>query len=156
MGIPATAADQPGLLATPEAVLLLACLRRLHDANDTLATAEIISLADCAKPETWVSDRLSYLQSGLKGANWLEVSEAMGPAHPILKRLAQIRMEVGNLAPAEILQRIVSQCDLTERVLRWQTDIDLARLRLANLEALIACAEEYEQACLSISSPTSL
>ena len=39
-GIP-TATSQPGLLATPEAVLALACLRRLNDPSDTIASAEI-------------------------------------------------------------------------------------------------------------------
>src|SRR3546814_14195800 len=36
-----------GLLGRPECVLALACLRRLHDPGDTIATAEILSLADC-------------------------------------------------------------------------------------------------------------
>jgi ATP-dependent helicase/nuclease subunit A len=56
-GIP-TATAQPGLLATPEATLAMACLRRLNDASDTIASAEIIALADGAEPEAWLLDRL--------------------------------------------------------------------------------------------------
>jgi ATP-dependent helicase/nuclease subunit A len=42
-GIPATA-ERPGLLSTPEALLVLACLRRLHDRADTVASAMIVGL----------------------------------------------------------------------------------------------------------------
>ena len=41
LGIPVATA-QPGLLATPEATLALACLRRLNVPGDTVATAEIV------------------------------------------------------------------------------------------------------------------
>lgn len=52
-----------GLLATAEVSLARACLRRLNDVTDTLATAEIISLADAAEPEAWLADRLRFLSS---------------------------------------------------------------------------------------------
>ena len=44
-GIP-TSSGRSGLLSTPEALLVLACLRRMHDASDTAATALILALAD--------------------------------------------------------------------------------------------------------------
>ena len=58
------ATEQPGLLATPEAVLALACLRRLNDPRDTVASAEILSLADCEDPESWLADRPLRLPQG--------------------------------------------------------------------------------------------
>lgn len=70
-GIPCATA-QAGLLSTPDAVLAMARLRRLNDPNDTLASAEIISLADSVDPEVWVADRLRYLAAGGDPANWRE------------------------------------------------------------------------------------
>src|SRR5690606_34118614 len=66
----AAATAQPGLLATPEATLALACLRRLNDPADTVATAEILSLADGLAPEDWLADRLAYLQQGGQRSAW--------------------------------------------------------------------------------------
>ena len=42
-GLPVTLGTS-GLLSTPEARLTMACLRRMADPDDTLATAEIIAL----------------------------------------------------------------------------------------------------------------
>ena len=41
---------RPGLLATPEGCLAMACLRRLIDPQDTLASAEILTLTQLRKP----------------------------------------------------------------------------------------------------------
>ena len=68
------ATEQPGLLATPEAVLALACLRRLNDPRDTVASAEILTLADCEDPESWLADRLRYLGAGGDSARWREAA----------------------------------------------------------------------------------
>jgi len=146
LGLPVATA-RPGLLATPEAVLTLACLRRLNDAEDTLATAEILSLADSLEPEVWVSERLRYLEAGGAPGLWRERDTDAAPAHPLLARLAGLRGQTGLLAPAEALRLVVSACDLPGIVLRWQQDPDRARTRLANLEALLALAERYEDDC---------
>jgi ATP-dependent exoDNAse (exonuclease V) beta subunit len=140
------ATAQAGLLSTPEAVLALACLRRLNDSGDTIATAEIISLADCATPETWVADRLQYLNAKGDKTRWREVGDT---AHPILKSIADLRTALPLLAPREALQTVVIRCDLSRLVLQWQTDANVARQRLANLEALLTMAESYEDSCRS-------
>lgn len=50
-------------------MLALACLRRLNDPGDTIASAEIISLGDCSEPEDWVIDRLAWLDpAGIRRA----------------------------------------------------------------------------------------
>lgn len=85
-GIPVATA-QPGLLATPEATLALACLRRFNDVGDTLASAEIVSLTDGADPEQWVADRLRYLATGAAQERWREVAIDGHPAHPVLEAL---------------------------------------------------------------------
>ncbi|MGQ5490716.1 UvrD-helicase domain-containing protein [Thauera sp. ZXT1-4] len=147
-GIP-TATSQPGLLATPEATLALACLRRMNDPGDTVATAEIVSLADCLEPEVWVADRLRYLAKEGDTDRWLEQAIEGHPAHPVLATIAVLRASLPVLAPREALATVVAACSLPDRVIRWTTDPDLVRTRLANLEALIQLAEQYEGLCRS-------
>jgi ATP-dependent exoDNAse (exonuclease V) beta subunit len=145
-GVP-SATSKAGLLATPEATLALACLRRLNDTGDTLATAEIVSLADGAEPESWVADRLCHLAAEDKKSEWLEVDTERGPAHPLLARLAAMRPRLALLSPAEALQAVMTECDLPAVVLRWKPDAEVARQRLANLEQLAGLATQYEDAC---------
>ena len=143
--IPAATA-QAGLLATPEAIFALACLRRLNDSSDTIATAEIISLADCAAPETWVADRLHYLNNGGDKTLWRETGD---DAHPLLSTIASLRSALPLLPPREALQTVIIRCDLPRLVLQWHPSSSLARQRLANLEALLEMADHYEDTCRS-------
>lgn len=142
-GIPSATA-QPGLLATPEAVLATACLRRLNDPSDTVASAEIIALGDGVEPEAWLLDRLQHLQAGGDRDAWREVGD---DAHPMLATLASMRTELPLLAPQEAMQHVITRCDLPGRVLRWKQDAAVARTRLANLEALLELAAQYEDIC---------
>ncbi|MBK8324746.1 MAG: UvrD-helicase domain-containing protein [Betaproteobacteria bacterium] len=73
-GVPCST-SQPGLCGKAEVVLALACLRRLVDEYDTLATAEIVSLADCAEPEAWITERLAWLEKGLPPHEWKVVAQ---------------------------------------------------------------------------------
>jgi ATP-dependent exoDNAse (exonuclease V) beta subunit len=142
-GVPAMTA-QPGLLATPEAVLALACLRRLNDPGDTVASAELISLADCSEPEVWVADRLAYLESGGDPSRWRETGDT---SHPVLSRLARLRIDMPVMAPAETLEAAITECHLAGIVLRWNGLADIGRVRIANLDALITMARQYETIC---------
>jgi ATP-dependent exoDNAse (exonuclease V) beta subunit len=139
---------QAGLLKTPEAVLALACLRRLNDPSDTIASAEIISLAGCEEPESWVTDRLHLMAkvpspevSGY-GNDWREVGES---AFPLLAALAKLRAEMPVLSPLEAMQTVVAHGQLSSIVLRWSINEADARTRLANLEALLSMARQYEE-----------
>jgi len=139
-GIPVATAE-PGLLETPEAVLALACLRRLHDPADTLATAEILALADAEPPEQWIDERLAYLQDGGDSVGWRE----SGPRrHPILERLRDLRPRLPLIAPHEALELVITHAELAGRVVRWQPDAQRMRRRLANLDALVELARQYE------------
>lgn len=144
-GVP-VATSQPGLLATPEVTLTLACLRRLNDASDTVATAEIVAMVDSAEPEVWLADRLRYLEAGGKRNSWKEEG---ANAHPAVARIAQLRSELPLLAPLEALRRIMTACQLPQIVIGWRQDASVAQTRLANLEALIALAAQYEDTCHS-------
>jgi len=146
-GIPA-AIEQPGLLKTPEAVLAIACLRRLNDPSDTIASAEILSLAGCEEPESWVADRLHLMAAAPEkkprgyGDDWREQGD---DAYPLLAELASLRADMPILSPMEALQTVVAHGQLTAIVLRWCLDANEARTRIANLEALLELARTYEK-----------
>lgn len=145
-GIPVATASA-GLLKTPETALALACLRRVNDKSDSLATAEIISLAECAEPEECLTNRLQYLQQDQESKAWLET----GPkAHHLLVRIAALRDRLEVLTPHEMLRLLVTECDLPALVMQWCGNAEMARLRLANLEALINLAEQYQLTCRSL------
>ncbi len=145
-GIPVATASA-GLLKTPEAALALACLRRISDRSDTLATAEILSLANCMEPEAWLTDRLQYLEHDQEPKSWLE----SGPgAHSLLSRIAELRSRLEVLTPHETLRLLVAECDLPALVMQWCGSAEMARLRLANLEALVSFAEQYQLVCHSL------
>ena len=145
----AAATSQPGLLQTPEATLALACLRRLNDPGDTIATAEVLSLADSLDPQVWVADRLRYLAEKGKPDEWMEVDMAEHKAHPLVAKLADLRQALPLMAPKEALQTVIASCDLPSKVVGWSKDPDLTRVRLANLEALLDLAAQYEDLCRS-------
>ena len=57
--------------------------------------------------------------------------------------------ELPLLAPREALQTVIVRCGLPSRVLRWKQDVSAGRERLANLDALLALAVNYEDVCRS-------
>lgn len=159
-GVPAAIA-QAGLLQTPEAILAVACLRRLNDPSDTIASAEIISLAGCEEPESWVTDRLKLManapqdkdkQSGY-GNDWRESGEN---AYPLLTELTKLRTDMPILSPLEALQTVVAHGQLSTIVLCWCSGEADARTRLANLEALLNMARQYEEASRNTSQSASV
>lgn len=143
-GLAVTSA-QPGLLQTPEAVLVLACLRRLLDAEDTLATAEIYSLTrPGAGPEVWLADRLAWLAEGKPGHAWTEAE----PFIPLLASLAQMREgEAKNWSPAEALRRVIVDGRLSHHLVQWGPDAARIARRMDNLDVLQSLAADYEAHC---------
>lgn len=157
-GIPA-AIEQPGLLKTPEAILAMACLRRLNDPSDTIASAEIVSLAGCEEPEGWVTDRLHLMANAPEkkpsgyGNDWRESGEN---AYPLLVELAKLRADMPILSPLEALQTVVAHGQLSAIVLRWSHNETEARSRIANLEALLNLTREYEETSRNTSQSASV
>jgi len=144
-GIPAATA-QPGLLGTPEALLVTAGLRRLIDPSDTLATAEICSLVTGNDPEVWLQNRLDDLQSGSDPDRWLEEGEN---AHSVLREIARLRDRSFMLSPSGVVKALVSVIGAARHLLAWCRDVDMARMRLLNMQSLVRLAEEYEEECVT-------
>lgn len=139
-----------GLLETPEVSLAKSCLRRLADRADTLATAEIMALADCAEPEDWLADRLRWLDDNADVMAWGETD------HPIIRGLYQMRAESALRSPVETVARVLNDVDVRRIVAAWGPDETRAAQRQRNLDAFLDLAVEYEKHAASHREPGSL
>lgn len=160
-GIPA-AAQRPGLLKTPEARLVLACLRRLHDHDDTLASATIIELTGSLRPEEWLEDRLQFMANVQVDASGRNVPQHRDwrihgdDAHPLLVRLESLRPRLLSLTPREALRLAKAESGITRLVHQWASNEQAAQVRIANVEALLALGQEYEDSCLGSRQPATV
>ena len=139
-----------GLLETPEVSLAKSCLRRLADRADTLATAEIMALADCAEPEEWLADRLRWLDGDNDAMAWGEAD------HPIIRRLLEMRAESALRSPVEIVARVLNEVDIRRIAAAWGPDEIRAAQRQRNLDAFLDLAVEYEKHAASHHEPGTL
>ena len=154
-GFPLTVGTS-GLLSTPEARLAMACLRRVADPGDTLATAEIIALEGTLRPEEWLQDRLEYLVAhplDPEGRNWgierprvNDAVAALHAAHPLLIQLT----------PAEALDAALGTGNVFATVSAWGPFEGRSAQRRANLEALRGLVQQYEKSCASRHSPATV
>jgi len=163
------AISRNGLLETPEARLLLACLKYLVTPSDTLSAAEILLLTGEMKLEEIVESRLGWMNDaeataplvstplsapplslgggagGDRTANW--------PAHsPFLTHLLALRPRTADLSASEILNLILDELDLRRTVV----GLGNANQRLDNLDRLRRYALDYESACNRLHSAASL
>ena len=139
-----------GLLETPEVSLAKSSLRRLADRADTLATAEIMALADCAEPEEWLADRLRWLDGDHDAMAWREAD------HPIIRRLFEMRAESALRSPVEIVARVLNEVDIRRIAAAWGPDEIRAAQRQRNLDAFLDLAVEYEKHAASHREPGTL
>ena len=142
-GIP-VAFKRPGLLATPEGGLALACLRRIADGRDTLASAEIRTLAKSESPEDWLEDRISFFQEEESSHAW---GETGSNALPILKALAEVRSQSSLLTPSEALELALGEGEVREAAISWGPTANHTRHRLRNVDLLLEYAANYEDQC---------
>lgn len=136
--------EQPGLLALPEIHLALACLRRLADAGNTLASAEIIALKTTQAPEAWLESRLEYLAEGHGSRNWGVDGSFQEPA---LVALEAMRPRLQFLSPSEVLDEALVAGDVRRDAKAWGPTRGRTSQRLANLETLRGLAADYEEYC---------
>ena len=132
-----------GLLETPEVCLARACLRRLNDPSDSLATAEIRALGACEEPEVWLADRLRWLASGERDQDWAETDD------PIVSRIAHLRGQSMTQSPVEIVARVLNYVGVRPIVTAWGPDAITAAQRQRNLDAFLHLSVEYENHCAS-------
>ena len=157
-GLPASLGGS-GLLGTPEIRLALACLRRLADHTDTLATAEIVALDGALTAEQWLSNRLDYLAAaeasdpGSIGALW---GTEPPFEHPVVKALHGAAGSLDYLSPSEALDQALAQGNVFATVTRWGPNPTRTAQRRANLEALRALVVSYEEACRTTSRPATI
>lgn len=124
-----------GLLVTPEGTLVSAALRFLVDARDTLASAELDALTGFSgrTPDEWLAARIEACASKLDPA----------AESPWRAELEPVRLQLHVLAPAEVLDRVLSVLDVAALAALWPDP----EQRLANLDALRALAAHYEERC---------
>jgi ATP-dependent exoDNAse (exonuclease V) beta subunit len=145
-----------GLLSTPEVRLAMACLRRMADAGDTLATAEIIALAGDNPAENWLKDRLEYLSAhpeDREGRNWGLTSPLVNQA---VVALHEAHASLDQLTPAEALDVALGAGNVFTTVSRWGPSEHQSAQRRANLETLRGLALQYERGCVSTHIPTTV
>lgn len=132
---------RPGLLATPEGVLVDAALRWLLDEGDSLAAAKIDALLGFGgrEPDAWLDDLLPRTQA--EGEN--DAVGEGGDASGWRAELGPVRERLRALSPSEALDRVLSALDVVQLCARWPDPPQ----RVANLDALRGVAEDYEDRC---------
>ena len=151
--------SQDGLLATPEARLALACLRRLADPTDSLASAEIVALEAAQKPEEWLENRLEYVtrqrqeMERIGNDRWGLEGDFV---HPAIVALEQARARLNVLSPSEALDVALHNGGVFATVSAWGATTTRALQRRANLESLRAIAAKYEQASAKNHTPATI
>lgn len=151
-GLPCVS-TRPGLLATPEAMLVVACLRRLHDPSDTVATAFIVALSGSVPAETWLDDRLRHVRAGAVPGAWRTQG---ADAHPLVERLESLRSRLAALTPFEALCLAKAESGVWRAAAQWSSAPQEAAARAANVEALQLMATTYEDECHSSKRPATV
>lgn len=152
-GIP-SASPRSGLLATAEAIYVMACLRRMNDPTDTVATALVLILAKGTPVEAWLEDRLKHLAAdGAKSHEWKTKGDS---AHPLLARLEELRPTLNALTPHEALRLAAAESQVARLVGQWSASPHESRNRLANVEALVEFGKAFEDECVAAKRPATV
>ncbi|CAE6934408.1 UvrD-helicase domain-containing protein [Paraburkholderia domus] len=152
-GIP-SASPRAGLLGTPEVLFVLACLRRILDAGDTVATALILTLADGVPVSEWLADRLAYLSDPeAKPYEWKLTGDT---PHPLLTRLESLRPNLLAMTPSEALRLAKAESHVARVASQWSTSPHEARTRIANVETLVELGKTYEDECVAVKRPATV
>ncbi|NAT18005.1 hypothetical protein CU663_28835, partial [Pseudomonas syringae pv. actinidifoliorum] len=152
-GIP-SASPRSGLLGTAEAIYVMACLRRINDPTDTVATALVITLADSTPIETWLADRLQHLATDeAKPYEWLTTGDS---AHELIVRLEKLRPTLTALTPLEVLRLAAAESQVARLAGQWSTSPHESRNRMSNVEALVELGKTFEDECVAAKRPATV
>jgi ATP-dependent helicase/nuclease subunit A len=136
-----------GLLDTPEAKLVIACLKYLLTSSDILSMAEIVLLTDGKPLANIIDERLAFLQNQNKGETTKWTIE-----DPYIVKINELRPRTLDFSASEILNLILDELDLRRVVVR----LGLIEQRLDNLDRMRWYALEYESACNRLHSAATL
>ncbi|RVM06132.1 DNA helicase UvrD [Sinorhizobium meliloti] len=140
-GLP-VAVERSGLARTPHVEFVLAACRRVADATDRLALAELARFfADEADFDGW-----------LQAACAAEADEALRTRVPIAGALERLAGQLLNFTPAELVDAVLALPELMSRIERW----DDAPMRFDDLEALRGFSRAYEDECAASGTPATL
>ncbi|MFO1437588.1 MAG: UvrD-helicase domain-containing protein [Verrucomicrobiaceae bacterium] len=146
--------ESGGLLGTPEASYAIACLKRLVDPDDTLASAIIIALGSGLPAEDWIESRLEWLaDESNKDRRWLAEGES---ADPTILALEKARQNMHSANPSEALDEALVLGNVLSVVTRWGPGEARAAQRRANIEALRGLAVKYEDMCVTAHTPATM
>lgn len=137
-----------GLFETKEAKLVLACLKYLLSASDSLSVAEILILTGSMDLEEMANNRLEYLHrqaNSPTGERW-----ASDNLH--LRLLNEMRARTADLSASEILDLVLEDLDLRRIAIQFGNP----NQRLDNIDQVRRYALEYESACNRLHSAASL
>lgn len=141
--------SRSGLLDTTEAQLILACLKLVLNANDTLSTAEILKLTQNWSLEDIIEDRLNYLELQEKEKKyWVKWAEEQ----EIILKIVAIREDALELSTTETLELLLDALDLRRIIVSWGN----ANKRLDNVDILLQLSNQYEENCIRLYSAASL
>ena len=142
VGVPAVV-PLPGLFKSREGAVVLTALRIVSDRDDSLARAELLHLISTPPTEAtppWFHQRFAELESGAAKNSPFE-------SHDVLSGLA--RLQVADLAPADLVHSVVAACNLGGLIAAW----DNPTARAANLDATVDAADAYEHAAVRDGRP---
>ncbi len=143
------ALSQPGIFATIEGTLILACLKYVQS-YDEIALAEILILGEKLKLQALLELRLERQRqkleaNALKPASW-------GENFSLSKKLIAIRRNRKHLSVFELLDQVISALDLKRIIVEWGNP----EQRLENIDQIRSIALNYEKSCKSLHIVTSL
>jgi ATP-dependent exoDNAse (exonuclease V) beta subunit len=140
-GIPAAIARN-GLLQTAEATLLLACLKYLLNASDSLSVAEILLLGSRHNLPDIIDSRLDHLEV-LEGKKEDERINGWAKDDPLIQFLDELRTTTVEHATSEMLNLLLERLELRRVIVAWGD----GEQRLSNVDELRRLAVAYEDNC---------
>lgn len=131
--------SRSGLLETPEACLIHACLKFILNEQDSLSIAEIMLLMEKLPIEKIVEKRLEFIEEHREAAKY----KLWGEEHDPIKELTDLRYEVQEMSATEIMNLLLEKLDIRRVAAAWGD----AQQRFDNIDALRAMALQYEENC---------
>jgi ATP-dependent exoDNAse (exonuclease V) beta subunit len=143
------AISQPGIFASIEGTLILACLKYVQS-YDEISLTEILLLGEKLKLQELLELRVARQRK----KNDTPGSEQMawGEDFRLSKKLMEIRKNRRHLSVFELLDQVISALDLKRIIVEWGNP----EQRLENIDQIRTIALTYEESCKSLHIATSL